>query len=92
MSGAPKTFQQAIQFSRIIRTAITCWSPWPDVVKCPLSRSDKVTCLSNARLWKCYRGHPRAKLSLKVGTVFEESPLPLQRSLPALWLQRHQQL
>jgi hypothetical protein len=37
-------------------------------------------------VWKCYEKHARAKFSLKVGTVFEDSPLPLQKWLPALWL------
>jgi hypothetical protein len=45
-----------------------------------------VSYLANARVWKCYEGHPLAKFSLKVGTVFEDSPLPLQKWLPALWL------
>jgi transposase-like protein len=60
---------------------------WPDgVVKCPGCGSSKVTYLANARVWKCYNKHPKAKFSLKVGTVFEDSPLPLQKWLPALWL------
>jgi hypothetical protein len=60
---------------------------WPDgVVKCPRCGSARVTYLENARLWKCYEGHERAKFSLKVGTVFEDSPLSLSKWLPALWL------
>ena len=37
-------------------------------------------------MWKCYEKHPLAKFSLKVETVFEDSPLPLRKWLPALWL------
>jgi transposase-like protein len=60
---------------------------WPDgVVRCPRCGSDRVTYLANARVWKCYEEHPLAKFSLKVGTVFEDSPLPLSKWLPALWL------
>lgn len=60
---------------------------WPDgVVKCPRCGSDRVTYLASARVWKCYEPHPRAKFPLKVGTVLEDSPLPLQKCLPALWL------
>src|SRR5262245_5952845 len=60
---------------------------WPDgVVRCPTCNSENVTYLENARVWKCYKGHPKAKFSLKVGTVFEDSPIPLQKWLPALWL------
>jgi hypothetical protein len=37
-------------------------------------------------VWKCYEKHPLAKFSLKVGTIFEDSPLSLSKWLPALWL------
>jgi transposase-like protein len=60
---------------------------WPNgKVACPTCGSDKVTYLENARLWKCYGKHPKAKFSLKTGTIFEDSPLPLDKWLVALWL------
>jgi transposase-like protein len=86
---APRTLQQAIvYFSDYANChAAVLAVRWPDgIVKCPHCGSDKVTYLANARVWKCHGDHPRAKFSLKVGTVFEDSPLPLQKWLPALWL------
>ncbi len=89
MDAAPKTLQQAIVY---FSDYANCHNAlvavrWPDgVVKCPRCGSDKVTYLAAAKVWKCYGDHPRAKFSLKVGTVFEDSPLPLQKWLPALWL------
>jgi hypothetical protein len=87
--SAPKTLQQAILFFadyENCRKAIVAIR-WPDsVAKCPRCGSGRVTYLGKARVWKCYEGHSRAKFSLKVGTVFEDSPLPLQKWLPALWL------
>jgi transposase-like protein len=60
---------------------------WPDgAVKCPTCGSEKVTYLAKARVWKCYGKHPKAKFSLKVGTIFEDSAIGLQKWLPALWL------
>jgi len=60
---------------------------WPDsVVRCPQCDSDHVTYLENTRVWKCYARHPRPKFSLKVGTIFEDSSLPLEKWLPAVWL------
>jgi len=60
---------------------------WPDgVVRCPTCNSDHVTYLDTARVWKCYRKHPRAKFSLKIGTIFEDSPIGLEKWLPALWM------
>jgi transposase-like protein len=85
----PRTLQQAIlHFSDYenCHNALVAVR-WPDgMVECPRCGSDKVTYLATARVWKCYGQHPRAKFSLKVGTVFEDSPLPLQKWLPALWL------
>ncbi len=60
---------------------------WPDgIVRCPLCNSDKLTYLAKARLYRCYSNHPRQKFSLKVQTVFEDSPIPLEKWLPAVWL------
>jgi transposase-like protein len=60
---------------------------WPDgKVRCPQCGSEKVTYLQNARLYRCYEHHPRQKFSLKVGTVFEDSPIGLDKWLPAVWL------
>jgi transposase-like protein len=60
---------------------------WPGgTVACPTCGSTEVSYLANARLWKCYEKHPKAKFSLKVGTIFEDSPIPLQKWFPALWM------
>jgi transposase-like protein len=85
----PKTLQEAIQYfadfdnCRAFMIAVR----WPDgKVRCPICGADKVTYLENARLYRCYGKHPRQKFSLKVGTIFEDSPLPLEKWLPAVWL------
>jgi transposase-like protein len=60
---------------------------WADgVVKCPHCGSSRVTYLAKNRVWKCYTGHLKPKFSLKTGTIFEDSPLGLDKWLPALWL------
>lgn len=60
---------------------------WPDgKVTCPTCGSEKVTYLAKARVWKCYSKHPKAKFSLKTGTIFEDSPINLDKWLTALWL------
>jgi transposase-like protein len=86
---APKTLQQAILFFADYENChkAVVGIRWPNgIFKCPTCGSDKVTYLQNARVWKCYGAHPKAKFSLKVGTIFEDSPIPLQKWLPALWL------
>jgi transposase-like protein len=85
----PQTLQEAIQYftdfenCRKFMVAVR----WLDgKVRCPACNSEKVTYLQNARLYKCYGDHPKPKFSLKVGTVFEDSPIALEKWLPAVWL------
>ena len=60
---------------------------WPDgVVKCPRCNSERVLWIEKARVWKCYGKHDHAKFSLKTGTIFEDSPIGLDKWLSALWL------
>ncbi len=85
----PQTLQQAIQFfadyenCRQFMIAVR----WADgKVRCPYCDSEKVTYLEKARLYRCYEKHPKQKFSLKIGTVYEDSPVPLEKWLPATWL------
>jgi transposase-like protein len=60
---------------------------WPDgQVKCPRCGSDRILWIPKARVWKCYEKHDHAKFSLKTGTIFEDSPIALEKWLPAAWL------
>src|ERR1035441_8491748 len=60
---------------------------WPDsVVKCPQCGSETVTWLAKQRVWKCYTGHQRPTFSLKTSTIFEDSPIALEKWLCAAWL------
>jgi transposase-like protein len=84
-----KTLQQAIiHFSDFENCkSLMVQLRWADgIVKCPHCGSEKVTYLAKNRVWKCYSSHPKPKFSLKTGTVFEDSPLGLEKWLPALWL------
>ncbi len=60
---------------------------WPDgIVRCPYCGSTKLTWMPNAKQYRCYSDHKPQKFSLKVGTVFEDSPIGLDKWLPAFWL------
>jgi transposase-like protein len=89
MSTAPTTLQEAVihfasyenchEFMMNLR--------WPSgKVFCPRCGSDDVSYLPNARVFKCYQKHDRQKFSLKVGTIFEDSPIGLEKWLPVMWL------
>jgi len=86
---SPKTLQQAIQFFGDYENCRQFMASvrWLDgIVRCPYCNSDKVTYLGKARVYRCYGNHPKQKFSLKVGTVFEDSPIGLDKWLPAVWL------
>ena len=59
---------------------------WPDGVRCPTCGTEKVSFLRTRRLWKCSEKHERQQFSIKVGSIFEDSPLPLDKWLIAIWL------
>src|SRR6266403_1278191 len=87
--GTPETLQQAIQYfsDPDVCLAFMVEQRWPDGrVICPSCGSDRVTFLSAYRRWKCSGKHPRRQFSIKVGTIFEDSPLGLEKWLPALWM------
>jgi transposase-like protein len=59
---------------------------WPDgKVKCPRCGSERVVYLEKARVFKCYGKHESPKFSLKTGTIFEDSPIGLDKWLVAVW-------
>jgi len=86
---SPKTLQEAIQtFSDYDKCReFMTFLRWPDgKVRCPRCDSDKIGYLDKAKVYVCYAGHKKAKFSLKVGTVFEDSPIPLEKWLPCVWM------
>lgn len=86
---SPKTLQEAIIYFADYENCrqFMIGLRWADgIVRCPRCGSEHVTYLESARLYKCYGIHEKAKFSLKVGTIFEDSALGLEKWLPAMWL------
>jgi transposase-like protein len=86
--NAPETLLEAIQYFSNPENALQFFAEvrWPNGVICPQCGSKDVTFLANAKVWKCKTVHPRQKFSVKIGTVFEDSPIGLDKWLPAMWL------
>jgi transposase-like protein len=57
---------------------------WPNGVRCIVCDSDRVGFLATRSLWRCK--DCRKEFSVKKGTIFEDSPIPLSKWLPAIWL------
>src|SRR4029077_19700748 len=83
----PKTLQEAIIYfadeDNCLKYLVA--KRWPNGVTCPTCSAKDVTFLANQRRWKCRHGHDRPQFSVKVGTVMEDSPIPLSKWLMAMW-------
>ncbi len=84
----PKSLQQAIlYFSNPENcTQYLAIRRWPNGVTCPGCGSERVSYNVNRRTWKCSTHHPKREFSVKVGTIFEDSPIPLDKWLAATWM------
>jgi hypothetical protein len=59
---------------------------WPDGLECPTCGCKDVIFLANQNRWQCRNKHPKRQFSLKTGTIYEDSPLGLDKWLVATWL------
>src|SRR5438270_3347452 len=57
---------------------------WPRGPVCPRCGSVEHSYISTRRIWKC--NACKRQFSVKVGTIFEDSALGLDKWLPAIWL------
>lgn len=84
----PKTLLEAIRyFSDLdVATEYVASLRWPDGPACPRCGlvDRKHYFLKARRVWKCRSC--KKQFSVKVGTIFEDSPLGLDKWLPAVWL------
>ncbi len=87
MSDAPKTLMEAVRFfsdaDRTLNTMVEM--RWPTGVHCPTCGRTDVRWIATRRLWECKEKHPRKQFSAKVGTIFEDSPLGLDKWFVAIW-------
>jgi transposase-like protein len=59
---------------------------WSNGVTCPRCGSQNVGFVASRRIWQCRTRHDHAQFTVKTGTVMEDSPLGLDKWLPALWM------
>lgn len=82
----PATLQEAIvYFADADRAhAFAVMLRWPDGVFCPWCNSAEHSFISTRKLWKC-KGCKK-QFSVRVGTIFEDSPISMSKWLTAVWL------
>src|SRR4051812_20311110 len=90
MNGAvePKSLQEAIIYfsDPDVCLEYVVARRWPDGVTCPTCGSKEVRFIPTRRIWECKTKHPRRQFSAKVGSIFEDSPLGLDKWLCAMWM------
>lgn len=64
---------------------------WPNGVTCPRCGSEKVTAQPKYNRWQCSSHHAdiedkRRQFTLKTGTIFEDSPIGLDKWLAVMWM------
>jgi len=86
----PQTLLEAIIFfsnqENCLNYLIARRPEWKDGVVCPRCGSSKVGFLKNQLRWQCSVNHERRQFSIKVGTIMEDSPIGLDKWLPAMWM------
>jgi transposase-like protein len=88
MDALPRTLIEAVKY---FSNADNCREylvarRWPNGVTCPTCGSKAVYFDKGRNGWECKTRHPQRKFSLKTGTIFEDSPLGLDKWLPTVWM------
>jgi transposase-like protein len=84
---SPKTLQQAIVYfsdpDRAFQYALNL--RWPNgIVTCPRCGQEKHSFIKTRKIWYC---NPcKKQFTLKVGTIFEDSPIGLDKWMTAFWM------
>jgi transposase-like protein len=87
-TNLPSTLLEAVRYFNDAERCIEFFAAvrWPNGVSCPICGNPIVSYLAKQQRWQCSKKHPKRQFSVKAGTVFEDSPIPLEKWLPAVWL------
>jgi transposase-like protein len=87
-TNGPATLMGAIRYFSDADRTLAFWVAirWPDGVICPRCGSRQVSFITTRRIWKCSQKHDHRQFSAKVGSIFEDSPLGLDKWFTAMWL------
>ena len=82
----PNTLLEAVRyFSDLdVATEFVAKMRWPDGPVCPRCEGREYSYITTRRLWKCKSC--KKQYSVKLGSIFEDSALGLDKWLPAVWL------
>jgi len=84
----PKTLQEAVLYFSDPDNCLNYLvaKRWPKGIVCPTCGSKNVSFNGSRRIWQCSSHHAMRQFSVKVGTIFEDSPIGLYKWLTAVWM------
>ena len=88
MNDTPKTLLQAVRYFSDLKICFDhmLQAKWPDgKPTCPKCGCDRVGVVRTRSLLQCKEAKCRKQFSVKVDTIFEDSPLPLDKWFVAVW-------
>jgi transposase-like protein len=88
MKSEPKTLLEAVKHFADPDVAhnLMVSLRWPHGVHCPTCGRTDVRFISTRRIWECKEKHPQRQFSSKTGTIFEDSPLGLDKWFAGIWM------
>ena len=88
MKSEPQTLVDAIRYFADPEVALNTMVGlrWPNGVHCPTCGRTDVRFIKTRRVWECKEAHAKRQFSAKVGTIFEDSPLALDKWFVAIWM------
>jgi transposase-like protein len=85
--NTPKTLQETIKYfsDDLVCINFVASLRWENsIAVCPRCESEKTSFLSTRKIWKCKAC--KKQFSVKVGTIFEDSAIGLDKWLCAIWM------
>ena len=81
MNSEPRTLIEAIRYFADPDVCLDFMVSlrWANGVVCPTCGRDDVRFIPTRRIWECKSKHTKRQISVKVGTIFEDSPIGLDK-------------
>ena len=84
----PKTMMEAVRYFADPDVCVDFVAKlrWPNGPVCPTCKGTEHSYLTTRRLWKCKNKTCHKQFSVKLGSIFEDSAIPLDKWLVSIWV------
>jgi transposase-like protein len=87
-NGLPRTLLEAIRYFQDpdVANEFVAALRWPNGPRCPDCGGAELGYIKTRRLWQCRNKTCKRQFSVKVGSIFEDSPIPLDKWIASVWM------